>query len=330
MKTTRHCSLMLLMMLIAVLTMVPMAITGSTAAADARDEAAGPTVTLIEAGAEPRRALRLTARPGDTERVIFSQHMQMEQAMNGMDMPSMPMPVTEFQFTAEIDQVDEDGTIHYTGTYEKVSVKDDPGVEPGMRRSMEQMMQSMVGVEVKVATTERGFIRSFELKADEVRNPMLQQILQGLRGAFEQNSMPLPEEPVGVGAKWKSESSMKFQGMKMDMVLNVTLTDLTETSFQLSSELTMHAEEQSLDDPNLPRGMEMTLKSMGGSGEGQFTFRDARLMPLGTMNSSTEMEFEVKIPQADQPQRMVQKMQVEQEIREAGADDEPQEAEADE
>ncbi len=292
--------------LIALLALLPSAITGSTAAADARDKSAGATVTLIEAGVEPRRALRLTAAPGTTQRVIFSQRMQMEQTMNGRNMPSMPMPVTEFQFTAEVDQVDEEGTIHYTGTYEKVSVKEEPGVDPNMRRMMEQSMQSMVGVEVKVATTDRGIIRSFELGAVEVGDPTVQQILQGLPGAFEQNSMPLPEEPVGAGAKWKSESTIVFQGIKMDMVQIITLTDLTEASFHLSSELTMHAKEQSLENPDLPRGMEMTLKSMEGSGGGKFAFRDARPMPIGTMKSSTETEIEVQIPQADQPQRMIQ------------------------
>lgn len=324
MKTTRHCSLMLLMMLIAALTMLPMAITGSTAAADerdeaqARDKAAGATVTLIEAGAEPRRALRLTANPGDTQRIVLSQRMQMEQMMNGTRMPSMPMPVTEFHLAIKVDRVDDDGTIHYTGTYEKLSVKDEPGVDPNMRRMMEQSMQAIFGVTVTVAMTERGFIQSFELGADQVRDPMMQQILQGLWGAFEQSSMPLPEDPVGVGAKWKTESTSTAQGMTMDMVSNITLEEFAESGFDLSVELILRAEEQPLT--NAPAGMKMTLKSMNGSGEGRHAYRDARLMPLGTMKTSTETDIEVEMEFANQRQRMTQTMQIEQQFREVGAE----------
>jgi hypothetical protein len=331
MKTTRHWSLMMLMMMIAALMMIPMAISGSHVVADERDEAdakvqdnaAAPTLTLIEKGAEPRRALRMTAKPGDTQRIILSQRMHMEQMMNGMRMPSMPMPVTEFQLAIEVERVDDDGTIHYTGTYGKVEVKDEPGVDPNMRRMMEQSMQAIAGVTVAGAVTERGFIHSFELDADHVRDPMMRQILQGLRSAFEQSSLPLPEEPVGVGAKWKTESTITAQGMTMDMVSNITLEELAESGFDLGVELTMSAEEQPLEHQNAPAGMKMTLKSMDGKAEGRLAYQDGRLMPLSTTNTSTETDIEVEMTFNNQRQRMTQKMQIEQQIREAEAEAAP-------
>jgi hypothetical protein len=276
-------------------------------------EAASPE--LIDPGAEPRRALRLDVARGDARELVVVQRMRMEQRVGDTPMPPQQLPTSEMTIALEATDVTADGEIHYKGTYGEIEVHDEPGLDPEMTQMIRESLQQLEGFTIRLVMTDRGELRSFEMEWGDVRDPMLEQVLQGLEGAFEQMTMPLPAEPVGEGARWRHSFTVSMGGIDMASAIDLTVTSLTDSGYQAGLEITMSAPEQEIEIPQGPPGARARLVSLEGEGTGSLEHDLSWPVPFGQTSSIATIEIEMEIE--GQSLFMTQVLETEHTMREA-------------
>jgi hypothetical protein len=192
--------------LVAVLFVAPLR-TGVTSAQQSPPgfPAAGepPVVTMLSAGAAPRTALRYALETGQSSTMEMGMLMSMAMEMGGMAAPEVQMPLMKFTATLEVTEVAANGDISYRVKFSGNTVEDTPGVDPSIIAAMRGQNLDLTGVESLGTVTSRGLTKSVTFDLDKVSNPQLKQTLGSMSSTIESLSIPLPEEAVGVGARWE-------------------------------------------------------------------------------------------------------------------------------
>lgn len=193
------------------------------------DAPTGYTVTLENAGAEPRRQLRLESQVGDVDRVTQRQETTIEVRMAGQ-VQSAPSSVTELDVDHTVDAVSGD-TIDVLGTYQDVRVLETPGSDPAANAQIAELLEGFRDATAHTTYATSGAVRSAEIEGLELEGaagPMAEQLAGTLIEAVESLSMPFPDEAVGVGARWRIETATEIAGLPVEITTVVALTELTD------------------------------------------------------------------------------------------------------
>jgi hypothetical protein len=114
---------------------------------------------------------------------------------------------------------------------------------------------------------------------------MAEQVRQTLRDV----AAPLPEEEVGVGARWRKLSQLDERDGRIAQTENFRLVDLQGDRGTLNDALAQTAPPQALRAPGMPPGTRARMESMLASGEANVRFDLSRLVPQTTFDGTTTM-----------------------------------------
>jgi hypothetical protein len=219
----------------------------------AAEAASTAVVKLIEPGAEPRKELRYALKTGTKESIDLIMGMQMKMNIPGMPMPATKVPKMKMTMSVEItDKVgDKEAKYHFAVT--DAGVLDTPGVDPMVATMTGTELKKVVGMKGTAIVDSRGFNRDSQLELPPGLNPQMKQMMEGTKQSMDQLSSPLPEEAVGVGAKW-------------ELIQTLTQNGIT-------------ADRQNATMPNLPPGVKAELLSLNSTGDGEITFDLSGLLP---------------------------------------------------
>ncbi|MHC4537188.1 MAG: hypothetical protein ACYS6K_24845, partial [Planctomycetota bacterium] len=167
------------------------------------DGGAETTVKLLDAGAEPRTALRYKFQANQSEKIVMEMSMAMAMETGGQKQPETQVPVTQMTMTIDSKEVSAEGNLHYEFELEQVEVLPKPGINPAMVNAMKQKTSSMQGMRGSATVTSRGFTKDNEIKLPAGIDPQMKQSIDNMKQSMNQMSAPLPEEPVGIGARWQ-------------------------------------------------------------------------------------------------------------------------------
>lgn len=285
--------------LIAVLVLV--AVSSGASAAEAE-------LTVEDAGDEPRRELRYTPEVGDTQRVEMRMRMSMTMRMQGFEMPPTVIPEVTYTTVFTVDEVEGD-LIRYSGEYVDVTMADGEGVEPALRQQMQAELDQIRGATFSAEMTNRGILREAEF--DGAGGDMMQSLEQ----TIDQLGMPLPEEPVGVGARWTSKSQPTMEGITMDQTVTAELRSMEDERVTIHADLEMTAEDQQVEVEEAP-GAEVRIVQMRSTGSIDSDIDLTRLLPESAV-AETEMNAEMEINAGQGVQAMEQQMEMVLEIQPA-------------
>ena len=287
------------------------------ASAAANKPAPPPKVTLIEAGAEPRRELRFDVDEGTKHAAEMTMRMTMTQSMGAAAMPPQKMPAMVMTVETTAVDVQDSGDIAFDFAYTKAQVLEEEGVMPMMISMMKEVMNSVAGLSGSGVMSDRGMNRSLKLNEQDNMDPMLRQQTENIQQSMQQMSAPLPEEPVGVGAKWSVETPINQNGLSITQIATYTLRKIDGDVADLDVELKQTAAAQDVEAPGMPKGA-VKLTSLSSSGTGTATVALNRLVPMSsTMKSSTEMNLTMSMG-AGEPQAMKQKIDLDMSLKSAG------------
>ena len=279
-------------------------------AAQSQATAANPASTmqvkLLEAGAEPRKALRLHPSPGDKQTLVLTIKMAMETKMGETETPSMKMPPINMTMNSTVKEVSDNGDILCEFVMGDISVSDQPGATPAVAEMMKSAFAGVKGLSGTGTVSSRGFSKGVEFKAPAGANPQSRQFVDQMKESFTQLAAPLPEEAVGPGARWEAKTALKSQGMTIDQTTTYELVTLEGERFTTKSTIVQHAANQKIQNPAMP-GLKLDLIKMAGNGSSQSTFDLAHLLPsagTGKVHSETSMTMNM----GGQKQPMTMKM----------------------
>ncbi|MFQ5930463.1 MAG: hypothetical protein ACE5MK_12270, partial [Acidobacteriota bacterium] len=124
-------------------------------------------------------------------------------------------------------------------------------------------------------------------------SPDLTQMIQSMKQSMEQMSVPLPEEAVGVGAKWKTLQRVHRRGMTLYQVGSFELMRVDGPSMTLGVTVEQFGPKQDLSVPGQPPGMRAELVSTKSKGRSQMTLDLHSPVPSssGSFKSESVMNF---------------------------------------
>jgi hypothetical protein len=245
----------------------------------AHADAGDPDVKLVSPGKGPTKPLRFAPSKGATQSVVMTMRMQMAIKMGTMDMPATKLPAMKMYADLTITDVQPNGDIRYDYKLAKVEVDNDPTANPAVVNAMRDALKGAEGITGKARVTSRGFTRDMELSIPDSANPQLKQMLDSMKDSMRQLTAPLPDEAIGVGAKWQTKYRIKQNGMEVQQTADNELVALKGNVASVKTILTQTADRQAMNPPGLPAGATVELIELKSTGSGDSQVDLGKLMP---------------------------------------------------
>ena len=183
---------------------------------EAQPPAAKSNVKLLEAGAEPRKVLRYHVKPGDKQSAIMTWKLKMDMPMPaaapGGAAPAVPsIPEISIPVDYAVQSIAANGDVTYTATMGEATLAQDTNTPPEVLQQMQTAFAGIKGVSSTWVKTSRGATKRLAAKPTATTNPQVRQMLDQFSESADIMNVELPEEAVGVGAKWESKNTTKVQ-----------------------------------------------------------------------------------------------------------------------
>lgn len=246
-----------------------------------------PQIKLLNAGAEPRSLLRLHPQVGDKQSQRITLKLGMTVEMQGNKIPAMKMPPMMMGVDVDVKSVSPEGDIAYVMTFTDAGAGEDPEAQPQVVETMNTALANLKGMTVAGVTTERGISKSADLKLPPDADAQIRQVMDQMKTVMAQVS--LPEEAVGVGARWEVKRNLKTQGMTLGQTEEYEITAIDGDAITLRTGITQQAANQKMQNATTPN-MRMDLTKLSGKGGGSTTLNLSRILPTAaTVAGHTEM-----------------------------------------
>jgi hypothetical protein len=267
-------------------------LSAGSAVADARETQA-PSATEIEvldAGSEPREALRLAPRAGASERSAMTMRFDLEQS--GISEASVKAPPIRATIATALQDVTPNGELHVTFSYPSFEVLREEGTSTADRRAIERQLATLNGLSGEMTLTARGAVVDSKLDIPPDLDPALAQTVDQLRDQLGVLSPALPQEVVGVGARWRGMSQLELNGIEARQVAEYHLEKRNATTIELGVRGTQTARRQGVDAPG---GGMLHVKRFKTAFRGSTTMDLTRLLPVdGRVRARGDQTFDVR------------------------------------
>jgi hypothetical protein len=235
-------------------------------------------VKLLEPGAEPRKALRFHPKPGDKQSMLMTMKMGMGVKMGEMENPPVKLPVMKMAMDVTIKDVASNGDITYDIVMSDAGIVDDPEVIAQVAEAMRNALAGMKGLAGKGVLSGRGISKGTDIKAPPGADPQVSQFVDQMKETMSRVATPLPEEPVGAGAKWEVKTPIKSQGMTLTQSATFELVSIDGDRAAAKSSVTQTAANQKISNPMMP-GAKVDLSKMTGNGTGELSLDLGQILP---------------------------------------------------
>jgi hypothetical protein len=272
------------------------------------DTATATPVKLIEPGTEPRKMLRLHPNPGDKQTLSMTVKMAMETKVGEMETPAVKIPTITMSLETTVKGVAENGDITYEMVMGDMGVSDEAGATPGVAEAIKAISAGVKGLSGSGTISSRSLSKGLEFKLPADSNPQARQIMDQMKDMYSQLVVPLPEEAVGLGAKWEVKLPIKAQGMTIDQKATYEVVSLEGERLTTKSAIVQQAANQKVQNPAMP-ALKMDLTKMVGNGTGERTFDLAHLLPT-TGAGKVHTEASMAMNMGGQKQAMTVKSDV--------------------
>jgi hypothetical protein len=245
-------------------------------------------VELLEEGEDPE-PLRLAYEAGSTATGTFTFETTVTRfVFDGEAAPSSPaIPIA---VDAEVEVVEVvDGVAEVAFRFTDPRVAEDSDLDPELRDEVAGELGALDGAAGSYRVDERGVVVAGDLTLDTTA-PELDQLGDELAGM----SVPLPEEPVGVGGRWEVRQLTDLGGFVTEQVTTVELVGRDGDVLELAMTIQGSSPSGVVEFPDLP-GVEVNVvrSDLRGEGTSEQSLREP--MPRrGESSGEGEQVFELE------------------------------------
>lgn len=232
-----------------------------------------PEIKVLDAGKAPKATLRFAPQKDAKQSIVMAMDMGMTMDLGG-GARSQQMPTTEMTMDVSITDIAANGDIRYRFELTKIDVLESGG-NAALVDAMKTALTGMTGLSGTAHVTNRGFTKDMTVNVPAGVNPQISQFLDSLKQSFSQLTAPLPEEAVGLGAKWDTSTRITQNGMTMTQVASNEIVALDGNVLTLAIKLSQTAPRQTIKKD----GMTADLERYTGSGTGETTINLGQVVP---------------------------------------------------
>ncbi len=272
-----------------------------------------PTVKLLNPGASPRQALRLSPRAGTTGIIDLTMHINARQIVDGAATPPQPSPGVLMSFSTTVTEIHGE-RIHYTFECIKGDLVDDPAVPQEILDAIRGGIKMVEGLRGTGVISDRAVCLDATVTTVPGMKAALLTHATAINQLLEQVTTPLPVEPVGIGARWEVANTIVQDGVTLHETIICTLAASDGNTVQIVMQIKRHADPQPVHDPNMPPGASADLSSYAFAGTGRTVLRLDRLHPIeAVINVTSDSTMQMKFGRVSH--ELVQHVTIETELR---------------
>jgi len=270
---------------------------------------AAPVFKLLEAGEAPQRALRYRLAAGSTHKLVMTLRMSLGVEIDGRGAPVQRAPAMRMVFDCKVTEADPAGARFDFGLTDPPELFETEGIPPAVLEPMKKSLASLSAIRGHVAMTSRGVVKEANIQVGPGLDKGAEQMVQSMRQSMEQASVPLPEEAVGVGARWKMLHRVQGGGVTLYQVAEFRLMRFEGLIATLAIALEQFAPRQDMALPGAP-GARAELTSMQGHGEGHMAVDLTSPVPRSSADFDTTLRMNIQQQDRTLQMGMRNRMQV--------------------
>jgi hypothetical protein len=274
-----------------------------------------PTVKLLDAGSEPRRALRMHSKAGDTESTVMTMKMSMEMPGAAAGGQAIKIPAMSMPMDLTVQSVAPNGDITYTMVMREPGVADEPGANPMMVQAMKTALATFKGLAMNGVVSDRGLVKQIDMKIPADADPTMRQSMDQMKDNMSNMGAPFPQEAIGPGAKWEVKTHINSGGIAVEQTATYQLASLNGDQWSAKCTMDQNAGKQAIQNPSLGSA-KMNLLKLTSKGGGTINSDLSRIVPLhGNVDVHLDMASEIVMAQTNQPMTMKMDMNIKMESK---------------
>lgn len=252
-----------------------------------------PRLTLLDHGAAPHTPLRYDLAAGTSQASAITINYQMALDMPGIPSPPLVMPVIHADVHTRVLEATDRG-FEVRLELATLATGPRPGVSFTVIDALDEALARVQGTTGITTLDRRGFQHGASLSMPDDVPAKIRQLLAETERQIQQMSPPLPEQPVGVGARWRVESQIVKLGVRIDRVASYQLVARTGDTATVEVTIAQSAAPQTVALPGIPGGATAQVTSLSSTGTGKLEIALTRAMPKrGTLRTQTEMAMTI-------------------------------------
>lgn len=241
----------------------------------------GEVVKLVEPGAEPREAARYAFVIDQSQTTLATVRVNAEGGPMGGAGPQPPIRLT-LKVTPKTKG---EGKTKFAMQVSKAEIlTGGAALPPEAAKELKAAEAALSTLTATFSASPRGALTELQLGAGKGAPPEAQELIIPM---LEMLFAPLPEEPIGVGAKWVANTTAPSPS-DGSMKSTFTMTARTPTSADIIVSTERSAKPQAIQDPRAPAGATMQME---GKGKTKMTLRFAGVASKAEGESTTNVTF---------------------------------------
>jgi hypothetical protein len=251
--------------------------------AQRQDSAAEPVVLSL--GSQPRMPLRLEVTPETSQQMV----LDLNQRVSALGQPTVASR-THMVANEQVNAVNpDDGSFYASYVFKDVSASG-PGAA-----SIRTLLSSLVGQTNMLLVSPRNQVLSSTPPMLSTSNPTLAALFDQLSSQTQKGSQPFPNVAVGIGARWRTTSTLNLFGVTFQEMTTSVLRARHYKTVMIELQTTLHVGSQQLQLPGIPPDAHINVRLAGG-GSGSETFDLTRALPSAVTSSmSTRIAERIEI-----------------------------------
>lgn len=256
------------------------------------------TTELLDAGEEPRQVLRFAFGPGSTTVDVV---VDLDVTQDGGEPVVLDLPPIRQRLRLTTAAPEADGNVPIDLEVEAAAVDGASTLSEQERASVDEELSGIVGLRGAGSIDQRGRVVDFAYDAPDDLDPALSSVIDGLSDQVASLVAPVPDEPVGVGARWRATTNASVGGASVPIttVFEITAIDGDDITYSSTSEGS--AADRPLSPPGLAAGTTMHLVDLRSTGRGTGRFSLVSLAATADVRSETVQSMTLDGPDGSTP-----------------------------
>lgn len=248
---------------------------------------------LVEAGADPKVARRYTFPSGKGETRVGQVRVNVTIEVPGAPPQQQAQPALELTVKLSTKGAQK-GVFPFDVKLEKAALAEGQGLDPRAAAEAQKQLAPLVGLAAKLDVTSRGNVGELAFAGDaKMAQQGVADVLELLQQTLEFVTVPFPEEPIGIGAKWDVVNVSATQGTKVTTATHFLMKEWTGDAGIITAEITRTAPKAPLRDPRMP-GAQLEL-----SGKGTYTFQVKLDRPTMKVGGESTTVAKIEVPKGE-------------------------------
>jgi hypothetical protein len=249
-------------------------------------------VKLLSAGATPRAALRFAIPSTYADHFDMTMQMAMAMEMGGISMPAMKMPTMTTGGDIAVNDVAPNGDISYTTVFGDLTIS--PDADPAIAAAMQSAGRQFRTIRTTATMSNRGVVYTVTTDLGGM-DPQFRQLAEQFTNQAQSLSTPLPEEELGIGARWEVRQAVSTIAMQVFQRVEYELVTFEGQTATFTMKVEQAAPAQAMSTSALPLAGDVRLVSYAGVGAGTLTLHFDQLVPTSTLTMDGTSKMEISI-----------------------------------